>query len=499
MSMHVDEDSDEAVVPEKRSNKEALASAETVEGRASPKGNGGQATAVRTPSRGIASSRLEAVRQAARQSRDVRFTALLHHITIDLLKQSYNTLKRDAAPGIDGVTWWAYGEDLEAKLTDLHERIHKGSYRARPAKRSYIPKADGSKRPLSIWCLEDKIVQQAVVTVLEAIYEQDFVGFSYGFRPGRGQHDALDALHAGIYRRQVNWVLDADIRGFFDAMAHSWIIRFLEHRIADKRILRLVAKWLKVGIVEDGRVTRGERGAPQGAVISPILANVYLHYVYDLWVHHWRRTRASGDMIVIRYADDTIVGFQHEHEATAFLDDLKERMRAFELALHPDKTRLIRFGRYAAKQRMERGEGKPETFDFLGFTHFCTRSRKWGSFVIGRKTIKKRMVRQLQAIKMELRRRMHDPITKTGAWVERMLKGHLNYYAVSGNDPSLWWFVAEVRWRWLKTLKRRSQRAFLHWDEFTSMTNRFFPPIRILHPLPLHRFDARTRGRSPVR
>src|SRR5215467_9580488 len=314
MSMHADEDSDEVVVPAKRSNKEDLSSAEIVEGRASPKGNGGQATAVRTPSRGIASSRLEAVRQAARQRRGVRFTALLHHITINLLKQSYVALKRDAAPGIDGVTWHSYGDNLEAKLTDLHERIHKGSYRARPAQRSYIPKADGSKRPLSIWCLEDKIVQQAVVTVLETIYEEDFVGFSYGFRPGRSQHDALDALHAGIYRRQVNWVLDADIQGFFDAMAHSWIIRFLEHRIADKRILRLVAKWLKVGVVEDGRVTRGKRGTPQGAVISPILANVYLHYVFDLWTHRWRR-KATGDVIVIRYADDTIVGFQHEHEA----------------------------------------------------------------------------------------------------------------------------------------------------------------------------------------
>jgi RNA-directed DNA polymerase len=499
MSMHADEDSDEVIVPVKRSNKEGLPSAEIVEGRASPKGNGGQATAVRTPSRGIASNRLEAVRQAARQSRDVRFTALLHHITTDLLKQSYHALKRDAAPGIDGVTWQAYGENLEAKLTDLHERIHKGSYRARPARRSYIPKADGSKRPLSIWCLEDKVVQQAVVTVLEAIYEQDFVGFSYGFRPGRGQHDALDALHAGIYRRQVNWVLDADIRGFFDAMAHSWIIRFLEHRIADKRILRLIAKWLKVGIVEDGQVTRGVRGAPQGAVISPILANVYLHYVYDLWGHRWRRTKASGDMIIIRYADDTIVGFQHEHEAKAFLDDLKERMRAFELALHPDKTRLICFGRYAAKQRMERGEGKPETFDFLGFTHFCTRSRKWGSFVIGRKTIKKRMVRQLQAIKMELRRRMHDPIAKTGAWVEQMLNGHLNYYAVSGNHPSLWWFLNKVKRLWLASLKRRSQTARLSWERFIRLVARFFPPIKTLHPLPCHRFDAKTRGRSPVR
>jgi group II intron reverse transcriptase/maturase len=352
---------------------------------------------------------------------------------------------------------------------------------------------------LSISCLEDNIVQQAVATVLEAIYEEDFVGFSYGFRSGRSQHDALDALHAGIYRRQVNWVLDADIQGFFDAMAHSWTIRFLEHRIADKRILRLVAKWLKVGIVEDGRVTRSVQGAPQGAVISPILANVYLHYVYDLWVHRWRQTKASGDMIVIRYADDTIVGFQHEHEAKAFLDDLKERMRAFELALNPDKTRLIRFGRHAAKQCQMRGEGKPETFEFLGFTHFCTRSRKWGSFVIGRKTSKKRMVRRLQMVKVELRRRMHDSIAWTGAWVRQMLQGHLNYYAVPGNEPSLRWFVAEVRWRWLKILKRRSQRSFLHWDEFARMTDCFTPPIRILHPQPVHRFDARTRGRSPVR
>jgi group II intron reverse transcriptase/maturase len=429
----------------------------------------------------------------------VRFTALLHHITADLLKQSYLALVRDAAPGTDGVTWQAYGENLDDKLKDLHERIHKGSYRARPAKRSYIPKADGSKRPLSIWCLEDKIVQQAVVTVLEAIYEEDFVGFSYGFRPGRGQHDALDALHVGILRRQVNWVLDADIQGFFDSMAHSWIIRFLEHRIADKRILRLVAKWLKVGIVEDGRVTRGARGAPQGAVVSPILANAYLHYAFDLWVHRWRRTKATGDVIVIRYADDTIVGFEHEHEARAFLQELQERMRTFDLALHPDKTRLIRFGRHAAKQRENLGEGKPETFDFLGFTHFCTRSRKWGTFVIGRKTIKKRMRAKLQAIKTELRKRMHDPIVKTGAWVKQMLQGHLNYFAVSGNDPSLWCFFNEVRKRWLRSLRRRSQKAFLSWEKFIRLADRFFPPIRILHPLPCHRFDAKTRGKSPVR
>jgi RNA-directed DNA polymerase len=497
--MHAGEESDEGVVPMKRPNKEGLPSAEAVEGRTSPKGNGGETAAARTQSRDAASNGLVAVRQAARQSKSVRFTALLHHLTVDLLKQSYHSLARDSAPGIDGVTWRAYGENLEAKLTGLHDRIHKGSYRARPARRTYIPKADGSQRPLSIWCLEDKIVQQAVVTVLEAIYEEDFVGFSYGFRPERGQHDALDALHVGILRRQVSWVLDADIRGFFDAMSHSWIIRFLEHRIADKRILRLVAKWLKVGIVEDGRVTRGTRGAPQGAVVSPLLANVYLHYVYDLWAHRWRQTKASGDMIVIRYADDTIVGFQHEHEAKAFLHDLHERMRAFDLALHPDKTRLIRFGRYAAKQREKLGEGKPETFDFLGFTHFCTRSRRWGSFVIGRKTIKKRLRAKLKAVKVELRRSMHNPIAKTGAWVKQMLQGHLNYFAVSGNDKSLWWFFKEVRWLWLKSLRRRSQNARLSWERFNRLVDRFFPPIKVLHPLPCHRFDAKTRGRSPVR
>ncbi len=499
MNMHADEKSDEGVLPMKQPNKEGLLSAEAVEGRTSPKGNGGQAAAVRTQRRAAASNGLAAVRQAARQSKEERFTALLHHITIDHLKRSYFALKRNAAPGIDGVTWRSYGENLDENLKDLHDRVHKGSYRTRPAKRTYVPKADGSQRPLSVWCLEDKIVQQAVVTVLEVIYEEDFVGFSYGFRPGRSQHDALDALHVGILRRRVDWVLDADIQGFFDAMAHSWIVRFLEHRIADKRILRLIVKWLKVGIVEDGRVTRCSRGAPQGAVISPILANVYLHYAYDLWVHRWRRTTASGDVIVIRYADDTIVGFQHEREARAFLEDLKQRLRLFDLTLHPAKTRLIRFGRHAIKQRERLGERKPETFDFLGFTHFCTRSRKRGSFVIGRKTIKKRMIATLRSIKMELRRRMHDPIAKTGAWVERVLKGYLNYFAVSGNDPSLWWFFKEVRWRWLKTLKRRSQKAFLNWERFTSLTDRYFPPIRVRHPLPCHRFDAKTRGRSPVR
>ena len=319
-------------------------------------------------------------------------------------------------------------------------------------------------------------------------------------RPGRGQHDALDALHAGLMRKKVGCVLDADIQGFFSAMSHEWTLRFLGHRIADKRILRLIAKWLKVGVVtKDGHTERSTRGAPQGAVVSPTLANVYLHYALDLWVHRWRQQMASGDVAIIRYADDFIVGFQHEHEAKAFLQDLQERLRKFELALHPAKTRLIHFGRFAAKDREKRGEGKPETFDFLGFTHFCSRTHKNGLFIVGRKTIKKRMVAKLRALKVELRKRMHDFIAATGEWLNLLLKGHLNYFAVPGNGQSIWWFFNEVRWRWLRSLRRRSQKAYLNWEKFVRLTDRFFPPIKILHPQPSYRFDARTQGRSPVR
>ena len=467
-----------------------------MEGRTSPKGNGRSGD--RGPDTAPGSPRRTDWQPCAKR-RDRRFTALLHHLTIELLERSYFALKRNAAPGIDGVTWQAYGENLEENLPELHARIQRGCYRARPARRSYIPKPDGTERPLSVLCLEDKIVQQAVVFVLEAIYEADFQGFSYGFRPGRGQHDALDALHAGIYRKPVNWVLDADIQGFFDAMSHRWMLRFLRHRIQDKRILRLISKWLNVGITEGNQVTRSSRGTPQGAVVSPILANIYLHYVFDLWSHAWRRKKAAGDVIIIRYADDIVLGFQHEDEARAFLHELQERMRAFELALHPDKTRLIRFGRYAAEDRKRLGQGKPETFDFLGFTHFCTRSWITGAFVIGRKTIKKRMRARLQAIKMELRRRRHDPIAETGAWLNKVLTGHLNYFAIPLNARSVTWFFSRVQDLWRRALRRRSQRASLNWEKFSRLVDRFFPPIRILHPLPCHRFDARTRGRSPVR
>jgi RNA-directed DNA polymerase len=499
MNMHAGEKSDKVIRPKKRPNNGEMSPAEAVEGRTLPKGNAGQTAAVRTQCRVAASNGLAGVRQAARQGKEARFTALLHHITVELLEQSYFALKRNAAPGIDGVTWQAYGENLTVKLTALHARIHRGGYRARPARRTMIPKADGTERPLSILCLEDKIVQQAVVYVLEAIYEEDFLGFSYGFRPGRGQHDALDALSTGIYRKRMNWVLDADIRRFFDAMSHEWLLRFLQHRIADKRLLRLIAKWLKVGIMDEHQVQRSDRGAAQGAVISPLLANVYLHYALDLWAHAWRRNKATGDMMIIRYADDVVLGFEFEHEARAFLQDLQVRLQAFELVLHPDKTRLIRFGRHAIEDRRKRGQGKPETFDFLGFTHFCTRSHKNGAFVIGRKTIKRRMRATLQLIKKELRRRLHDTIAQTGSWLQRVLQGYLNYFSVSGNDRSLWAFFAQVRRYWLRTLRRRSQRAFISWARFNQLTACFFPRIRLLHPHPCHRFDARTRGRSPVR
>ena len=447
MNMHADEKSDEGIVPEKRPNNGSLLPAEAVEGRTSPKGNGGQTAAVRTQSRVAASSGLAAVRQAARQSKGVRFTALLHHLTVELLERSYFALKRNAAPGIDGVTWQAYGENLGENLPELQARIHRGSYRARPARRSYIPKPDGTERPLSVLCLEDKIVQQAVVFVLEAIYEVDFLGFSYGFRPGRGQHDALDALHAGIYRKSVNWVLDADVQGFFDAMSHEWILRFLRHRISDKRILRLIAKWLKVGITEGTQVTRSSRGAPQGAVISPILANVYLHYAFDLWSHVWRRQKASGDVIVIRYADDILLGFQHEHEARAFLQDLQARIARVRIGLAPeDKTRMIRFGRYVRSSNAGswgRGSRRPSTSSALP-TSARDHCKSPGPLLSGARRSRNGCERRLQEIKMELRKRMaRSPSRRPGAWLSKVLKGHLNYYAVPLNARSVTWFFSQ--------------------------------------------------------
>lgn len=489
-SAHGSGESDEQVVPAKRSNKGESSTAESVEGSCSTEGNTEEAHTCRTQGREHVSQGLGGVREAARRDKKQKFTALLHHVTVDLLRDSYNSLKRKAAPGVDGVTWQQYGEGLEERLRDLHDRVHRGAYRAQPSRRTYIPKADGRQRPLGIAALEDKIVQQAVVTVLNEIYEEDFLGFSYGFRPGRRQHDALDALWVGLKRKRVNWVLDLDVRGFFDNVSHEWLEQFVEHRIADRRILRLIQKWLKAGVSEEGEWTETKVGTPQGAVASPLLANIYLHYVFDLWANQWRRKWAQGDMIVVRYADDAVLGFEHRKEAKAFLEQLRERMRKFGLELHPEKTRLIEFGRFAESNRKRRGEGKPETFDFLGFTHICGTTRKGGWFTVKRRTIKKRLRSKLQAVRQELRKRWHERIAETGEWLRSVVQGYFNYHAVPGNFAALQSFRREVARAWLEALRRRSQRHRLPWERFRSILDRYLPRPRILHPEPGARFDA---------
>ena len=436
------------------------------------------------------SSGLERVRTAARLRKKEKFTALLHHVTIDLLRDAYSWLKRDAAAGVDGVTWDEYGTDLESNLVDLHARLHRGAYRAQPSRRVYIPKPDGRQRPLGIAALEDKIVQRALVELLNAIYEEDFLGFSYGFRPGRGQHDALDALYVGITSRKVNWILDADIAAFFDTVSHDWLIRFVEHRIGDKRVIRLIRKWLKAGVLEDGRIETTEVGTPQGAVISPLLANIYLHYVFDLWAERWRQREAKGDVVIVRYADDVVVGFQHRHEAERFLGELARRLADFALRLHTDKTRLIEFGRFAAANRRERGLGKPEPFDFLGFTHICGRSRK-GWFQLRRQSRRDRMRAKLREIKDALRVHWHAPIDEQGSWLRHVMTGYFAYHAVPTNGPSLAQFRWAVTWLWRRALRRRSQRDKTDWNAVHRLVDRWLPRPRILHPWPSQRFAVK--------
>jgi len=422
----------------------------------------------------------------------LRFTALLHHIyTPDTLREAYFRLKREAAPGVDGQTWRAYGEALEENLRDLSERLKRGAYRAKPVRRVYIPKADGRQRPLGVPVLEDKIVQRATVEVLNTIYETDFLGFSYGFRPGRSQHHALDALYTGLLTRKVNWVLDADIRGFFDAIDHGWLVKFIEHRIADRRVVRLIQKWLNAGVLEGGTRTRSQEGTPQGGSASPLLANVYLHYVFDLWVQRWRRTQARGDVIVVRYADDAIVGFQHKSEAVRFLADLKERFAKFHLALHPDKTRLLEFGPHAADNRRRRGQGKPETFNFLGFTHICGRRRN-GRFTVLRQTMRARVQAKLREVKAELRRRLHDPIPEVGQWLRTVISGHNRYYGVPMNVPALATFRYQVGWLWRRALSRRSQTGRVPWERMRRLIEAWLPPARVCHPYPLRRMGVIT-------
>jgi RNA-directed DNA polymerase len=491
------EKSDPAIVAGKPANKAERRSAErsavepeaaeSVEPRAGTKGNADQQSTRRTQRRESVSQALERIRKVAKERKKERFTALFHHISIDLLTEAFDQLKDDAAPGVDRLTWKDYEADLERNLGDLHDRVQRGAYRALPSRRVYIPKPDGRQRPLAVAALEDKIVQRAVAALLNAIYEEDFLGFSYGFRPGRGAHDAMDALCVGIHSKKVSYILDADIRSFFDEISQEWLIRFVDHRIGDKRIIRLIQKWLKAGILEDGVVTVSDRGTGQGSVISPLLANIYLHYALDLWAERWRRRQATGDMIFVRYADDFIIGFQHEHDAQRFLDEMRKRLGEFGLSLHPEKTRLIEFGRFAAERRKRRGLGKPETFNFLGFTFICGKTRA-GKFQIKRKTRTDRMQAKLRKIREVLQRSMHQPIPVQGKWLGRVVGGYFNYHAVPTNGRALHVFLHHVTDLWRRTLRRRSQKDRITWERMTQLVDAWLPKPIILHPWPSERF-----------
>src|ERR1700756_3692796 len=483
--------SDRPVVPAKSPNKAGQPAAEGTEGSGLTKGNLPQQNASRTPSRTDAPSALERVRQAASKDKEVRFTALLHHIyNLETLRMAYFSLKKEAAPGVDGETWRHYGEELEGNLQGLSERLKRGAYRAKPVRRVFIPKADGRQRPLGVTALEDKIVQRAAVEVLNVIYETDFLGFSYGFRPGRSQHQALDALYTGLLTRKVNWVLDLDIKSFFDGLSHEWLVKFVEHRIADRRVVRLIQKWLNAGVLEDGKRIRVEEGTPQGGSASPLLANVHLHYVFDLWVQAWRRKRAHGEVVVVRYADDIVVGFHSKADAEQFRAELTERMRKFNLELHPEKTRLLEFGPFAIDQRQWRGEGKPETFNFLGFTHICVKKRSNGRFTVLRQTMRKRLQAKLNTVKAELRRRMHAPIPAVGKWLQAVVRGHIRYYGVPQNHNALWIFRFQVGRLWHRALSRRSQKGRVLWDRMRRLITHWLPMPTICHPYPLRRMGV---------
>ncbi len=498
--MHGHGESHSGVVPTKGSNAGQGGPKEIVEGRPLTKENAEEPNRYWTQSQGSGPSGLDRVRQAAQRDKQLRFTALLHHITIDLLRSSYYGLKRQAAAGVDGVTWQAYGDELEERLADLHGRVHRGAYRAQPSRRVWIDKADGRKRPLGIAALEDKILQAAVVEVLTPIWEEDFLDFSYGFRPGRKQHDALDALYVGITSKKVNYVLDLDMRSFFEQVGHDHMEKFVRHRIGDERPVRLILKWLKAGVMEDGQWFETKEGTPQGAVISPLLANLYLHYVLDLWVQAWRQKVAQGDVICVRYADDAVLGFQHRAEAEKFLTDLQERVRKFGLELHPEKTRLIEFGRYAAERRAKRGEGKPETFNFLGFTHICGKNHTTGYFMVLRKTIGQRMAAKLKQIRQPLRVRLHAQTQDTTEWLQSVVRGYFRYQAVPGNEERLKAFRHEVLHMWWWQLRRRSPRTRWTWPKFWEQLGTLIPDDETLHPYPDVRFAwQRIQGKNRVR
>lgn len=492
--------SDKLIVPKKRANKDgAASSAECVEGRGLAKENLGEQSRFWTQGQVDLTHALDRIREAARRNGKERFTALWHHVyNVNRLRQAYGALKRDAAPGVDEQTWHEYGEQLGARLKDLSGRLQRGAYRPQPVKRVYIPKGDGRERPIGITCLEDKIVQRATTEVLQAIYEVDFLGFSYGFRPGRNQHRALDAVTVAIESQAVHWVLDADIQGFFDTMDHDWILRFLGHRIGDQRILRHVKKWLKAGVLEEGKRLEVDEGVPQGGSICPLLANIYLHYVLDLWTQKWRNSEARGKVVIVRYADDFIVGFEHRDDAERYHQDLRDRLADFNLKLNEEKTRLLRFGRDEGGHPPDKGE-KPGTFNFLGFTHICGRTRR-GAFCVLRQTMAKKKRAKLAEITKELRRRMHRPIAETGQWLQSVLRGHYQYYGVPRNSRALGAMHHYVKLIWRKMLRRRSDKKHrITWERIERLANRWLPPPRIVHPYPNQRLRVTIQGRSPVR
>lgn len=483
--------SDSFIVPVKPANKVGQLAAELAEGRSGIEGNAVLQSTVRTQSRVAVSQAQHRIREAVTRNRKEKLTALLHHITTDVLRAGFLSLKKKASPGVDEMTWGLYEAGLEANLQDLHRRLHAGAYQALPSRRVYIPKAGGKQRPLGIAAMEDKIVQAATVMILTPIYEAEFLGFSYGFRPGRRQHDALDALAYGIKGRNIWWILDADISRFFDTISHDWLIQFLKHRIGDSRIIRLIQKWLTAGVLEGGLHSETTEGSPQGAVISPLLSNIYLHYVYDLWIQAWRKRHATGDMIVVRYADDTIVGFQSSSDANRFLHNLKERLAKFKLELHPDKTRLIAFGRFVAERRTKRGLGKPETFDFLGFTHICDQKRGGKGFQLRRKSKRRRQSESLKRIGTELRHKRSTPIDEQGRWLASVLRGHYAYFSVPTNLQTVRAFRHKVKVRWYLSLRRRSQRRRLTWRRMNVIVEKYLPMPKVLHPWPEERFLVR--------
>ncbi len=467
--------------------------AERVERRGLAKGKPPRQNTNRVQDRATVQSALGRIRQAAVKDKQARFTSLMHHIyDLSTLREAYYGLKRDAAPGIDGETWRQYGEQLESNLADLSARLRRGAYRAKPVRRVFITKEDGRQRPLGVTALEDKLVQRGTVMMLNGIYETDFLGFSYGYRPGKSPHNALDALYTGLLTRKVEWVLDGDISSFFDGLDHEWLMKFIEHRVADQRVVRLIRKWLNAGVLEQGQWTCSEAGTPQGGSASPLLANVYLHYVFDLWVQHWRKTKAKGDLIVVRWADDFVVGFQHQSDAARFHHELAERFAKFKLKLHPEKTRVIEFGFHAANNRKRRGKGKPETFNFLGFTHICSKKRSNGMFTVLRRTMSKRKRAKLKEVKTELRKRMHQRVTEVGKWLRSVVEGHNRYYGVPSNLPSLYSFRFHVARNWYRSLRRRSQKTRLSWERMYRLINRWLPPPTLHHPYPLRRLGVIT-------